>query len=53
MSAILNLKQLNKHETYQHFKMECLSNVFKIIQPNFWMANADLKNAFYTATIHN
>ena len=51
--TILNLKQLNKHVTYQHFKMESLPDVFKIIQPNCWMAGVDLKYAFYTIHIHN
>ena len=53
MRTILNLKQLNKHVTYQHFKMEFLSDVFKIIQPNCWMASVDLKDAFYNIPIHN
>ena len=53
MLTILNLKQLNKHVTYQHFKMKFLSDVFKIIQPNCWMASVDLKDAFYTIPIHN
>ena len=33
--------------------MESLSDVFKIIQPNCWMTNGDLKDAFYTIHIHN
>ena len=53
MSTILNLKQLNKHVTYQHFKMESLLDVFKIIHPNCWMASVDLENVFYTIPIHN
>ena len=53
MHTILNLKQPNKHVTYQHFKMEFLSNVFKIIQPNCWMTSVDLKETFYTIPIHN
>ena len=53
MRTILNLKQLNKHVTYQHFKMAPLSDVFKIIQPNCWMASVDLKDSFYTIPIHN
>ena len=48
MHNILNLKQLNKHVTYQHFKMESWSDACKIIQPNCWMASVDLKDAFYT-----
>ena len=53
MRTILNLKQLNKHVTHRHFKMEFLSDVFKIIQPNCWMTSADSKDAFYTIHIHN
>ena len=53
MPTILNLKQLNKHVAYQHFKMESVSDVFKIIQPNCWMARVALKDAFYTIHIHN
>ena len=33
--------------------MESLPDVFKIIQPNCWMAGVDLKYAFYTIPIHN
>ena len=29
MRTIVNLKQLNKHVTYQHFKMESLSDFSK------------------------
>ena len=53
MRTVLNLKQLNKHVTHQHFKMELLSDVSKIIQRNCWMTSADLKDAFYTIPIHN
>ena len=52
MRTILNLKSLNEHVVYHHFKMESLSDVFKIIQPNCWMASVDLKDAFYTIPIH-
>ena len=40
MNTILKLRQLNKHVTYQHFKIEPLSDAFKIIQPNCWMKDA-------------
>lgn len=52
MRTILNLKSLNEHVVYHHFKMESLSDVFKIIQPNCWMASVDQKDAFYTIPIH-
>ena len=53
MHTILNFKQVNKHVAYQHFKMESLSDVFKIIQPNFWMTGLDVKDAFNTIPIHD
>ena len=53
MRTILNLNQRNKHAAYQYFKMESLSDVFKIIQPNCWMASVDLKDAFCTILIQN
>ena len=43
----------DEHVTYQHFILESLSDVFKIIQPNGWMASVDLKDAFNTMPIHN
>ena len=49
MRTILNSKQLNKHVTYQH----SLSDVFKIILPNCWMASVDLKDAFYNIPSNN
>ena len=49
---ILNLKQLNKHNEYEDFKMESLQSVLNIIRPNCWMASVDLKDAFYTVPIH-
>ena len=34
--TILNLKHLNQYVTYQHFKMESLNDVFKIIKKGVW-----------------
>ena len=45
---ILNLKQLNKHINYEHFKIESFQSVLNIIRTNLWMACVDLKDAFYT-----
>ena len=53
MDTILNLKRLSRHVTHEHFKMESLSDVFKIIQVNCWMVSVDLKDAFYSIPIHN
>ena len=52
MRTILNFKFLNKHVTDNHFKMEFLQDVLKIIQPSCWMASIDLKDAFFSVPIH-
>ena len=52
MRTILNLKYLKSHVNHSHFKMESLQDVFKIIQPNCWMASADLEHAFYSVPRH-
>ena len=52
MSTTLNLKYLNKHVTYNHFKMESLQDESKIIQPHCSMASVDLKDGFYSVPIH-
>ena len=49
---ILNLKQLNKHIEYEHFKMESLQSVLNTIRPNCWMTSVDLKDAFYPVSIY-
>ena len=46
---ILNLKKLNKHLEYRHFKMQTLEAV--LIQPNCYMATIDLKDAYYSVKI--
>ena len=40
---ILNLKQLNKHNEYEHFKIESLQSVLNIIRPICWRVNVNLK----------
>ena len=45
---ILNLKNLNKHLEYKHFKMQTLQTILTLIQPNCYMATIDLKDAYTT-----
>ena len=45
---ILNLKNLNKHIVYHHFKMETLQNVPHLIKPNSWLAVID---AYYSVPV--
>jgi len=49
---ILNLKPLNEDLHYQHFKMESLKSVLDLIERNCYMASIDLKDAYYSMSIH-
>lgn len=48
---ILNLKKFNKFVDYKHFKMESITHVLNLIQPNVYMASIDLKDAFFSVPI--
>ena len=49
---ILNLKNLNEHVEYQHFKMDTLQSAIRLMTPNCYMASVDLRNAYYSVPIH-
>ena len=49
---ILNLKQLNKHITPPHFKLEDFRTVTKLMQKGDYMASVDLKDAYYALPIY-
>lgn len=49
---ILNLKELNQHIQYYHFKMETFESAIKLIKPNVFMASFDMRNAYYSVHIH-
>ena len=48
---ILNLKPLNKHVKYLHFKMDTLTSILKLVHKYIWMSSVDLKQAYYTCPI--
>ena len=48
---ILNLKHLNRHLEYKHFKMQTLQTILTLTQPNCYMATIDLKDAYYSVKI--
>lgn len=48
---ILNLKPLNKHVKYRHFKMDSLSSVLKLVSKDIWMSSVDLIQAYYTCPV--
>lgn len=50
---ILNLKPLNTHVSYEHFKMEHLSMALGLMEDNFFMASIDLKDAYYSVSVNS
>lgn len=50
---ILNLKNLNKFIAPQHFKMEDIRTVTKLMTKNCFMATVDLKDAYFLVPINN
>ena len=44
---ILNLKPLNRHVQYMHFKMESIKEVKALLQKDSWMVKIDLKSAYW------
>ena len=49
---ILNLKRVNSHMVYYHFKMDTLLSAVAMMRPNCFMASIDLKDAYYSVPIH-
>lgn len=48
---ILNLKELNKHIEYQHFKMDSFESALNLIKENAYMSSVDLRHAYYSINI--
>ena len=48
---ILNLKSLNDHVVYLHFKMNTLKDAISQMKPNCFMASVDLKDTYYSVPI--
>lgn len=49
--VILNLKKLNKHVAYRHFKMDNLQAAINLMTPNCYMASIDWRDAYYSVPI--
>ena len=49
---ILILKSLNTSDSYQHFKMERLNSALALIEKDCYMASIDLKDAYYSLSVH-
>ncbi|CAB4025001.1 Hypothetical predicted protein, partial [Paramuricea clavata] len=48
---ILNLKTLNEHVQYHHFKMETVETVASMMTLGCFMASIDLKDAYYCVPV--
>ena len=49
---ILNLKQLNRHVRFIHFKMDGVDAVLHLIRPRVYMYSIDLSQSFYSIPVH-
>lgn len=49
---ILNLKKLNLFVETEHFKLEDLRAVCRLLEPNMFMGSIDLKEAYFLISIH-
>lgn len=48
---VLNLKELNKHIPYKHFKMDNFEQAIRLINAGDYLASVDLRHAYYTVKI--
>ena len=48
---ILNLKPLNPHVHYEHFKMSTLNSALHLITKDCYMASIDLADAYYSISV--
>ena len=49
--VLLNLKKLNQHIPYIHFKMENFEQAIRLINQGDFLASVDLKHAYYSVKI--
>ena len=49
--VIFNLKCLNTHVQYHHFKVDSLNTVLHMVKPGCFMVSIDFKNAYYSVPI--
>ena len=48
---ILNLKNLNKHVEYHHFKMDTFESALKLVKPDMFFASTDIRHGYYSVPI--
>ena len=49
--VILNLKELNYHIAFSHFKMDTIKDVLHLIFPNRYFMTVDFKHAYYSMPV--
>lgn len=52
LRPIINQKYLNECVEYNHFKQENLTYVLELIQKNDYLTSVDLKDAYYSVSVH-
>ena len=50
---ILNLKELNKWVTYNHFRTDYIHTCTQLMKPYCYMGSINLKYAYYSISIHS
>ena len=51
LRLILNLKVLNSHIVCQHFKMDTINTILKLVKKGCFMCSVDIKDAYYSVQI--
>ncbi|XP_040200959.1 uncharacterized protein LOC120932552 [Rana temporaria] len=49
---VINLRDLNQHVAYRHFKMEGIHCLRDLLTPGDWLVKVDLKDAYLTVPMH-
>ena len=49
--VILNLKELNKHIVYHHFKMDNFESAVNLVSPGCFFGSVDFTNAYYSVPL--
>ena len=52
LRPVINLRQLNEFIEYRHFKQENLSYALDLIQKNDYCCSIDMKDAYFSISIH-
>ena len=52
MRPVFNLKALNQHIRYEHFKLENVKELSDMIKPRDYMMKIDLKDAYFSVPMH-